>query len=104
MRAMAFSTSRRTLSGIPFAANAFNRSIERGSSLLRVRDHVKGVAGPCPISALLWIGMLETAVSVDGTITVSAKVALRAGSSHEGTKRRASEFSNCVNSARLLLR
>ena len=46
--------------------------------------------------------MLETAISPSGTVAVSVNVAFRPGSSHEGMNRRASEFSNCVNSARFL--
>jgi len=39
-------------------------------------------------------GMLDTAIWPAGTVAVSSNTALRPGSSHEGTKRRASEFSN----------
>ena len=44
-------------------------------------------------------GMLETAISAEGTVAVRVKVAFLLGSSQLGTKRRASEFSNWVNSA-----
>ena len=44
-------------------------------------------------------GMLPIAIWSAGTVAVSSKVARRAGSSQLGTKRRASESSNIVNSA-----
>jgi hypothetical protein len=40
--------------------------------------------------------MLLTAIWPAGTVTSRAKVVRKAGSSHEGMKRRASEFSNWV--------
>ena len=46
--------------------------------------------------------MLLTAMSALGTVASRLNVALYAGSSHDGMKRRASEFSNCVYSARFL--
>ena len=46
-------------------------------------------------------GMLETAISASGSVTVRAKVDLMPGSSQHGRKRLASEFSNWVNRARL---
>ncbi len=46
--------------------------------------------------------MLLTAISPLGTVTSRSNVALYAGSSHDGMKRRASEFSNWVYSARFL--
>ena len=46
--------------------------------------------------------MLEIAIRSAGTVTSRVKVAFLFGSSQEGTKRRASEFSNCVNRARFL--
>ena len=44
--------------------------------------------------------MLLIAICAAGTVASSAKVALYAGSSHDGTTRRAFEFSNWVKSAR----
>ena len=52
------------------------------------------------MGSLRAIGMLETAISPLGTVAVSWNVAFRPGSSQQGTKRRASEFSNWVNRAR----
>ena len=56
---------------------------------------------PLPRSFVDVAGMLLTAICPVGTVACSVKVALCAGSSHDGIMRRASEFSNCVNSARL---
>ena len=44
----------------------------------------------------------ESDAAPAGATTARSKVALKSGSSHDGTKRRASEFSNWVYSARLL--
>ena len=57
---------------------------------------------PAPAGAEEATGMLDTAIRSAGTVTSRVKVALRFGSSQEGTKRRASEFSNWVKSARFL--
>jgi hypothetical protein len=57
---------------------------------------------PLPRSFEDGSGMLLTTMSALGALTVRSKVALKLGSSHEGTKRRASEFSNWVYSARFL--
>lgn len=45
-------------------------------------------------------GMLLTAICPAGALIARSKVALKLGSSQEGMKRRASEFSNWVNNAR----
>ena len=45
---------------------------------------------------MLATGMLLTTICADGAVTASRNVALCAGSSQEGMKRRASEFSNWV--------
>ena len=45
-------------------------------------------------------GMLLIAICAAGTVASSAKVALYAGSSHDGTTRRAFAVSNWVKSAR----
>ena len=57
---------------------------------------------PLPRSVFDAAGMLLTAMSALGTVASRLNVALYAGSSHDGIKRRASEFSNWVYSARFL--
>ena len=47
-------------------------------------------------------GMLETTICLAGVAAVSVKLALIAGSSHIGAKRRASDASNCVTIMRCL--
>ena len=51
---------------------------------------------PSPRSWVLATGMLLTTVSAAGAVTARRKVALWLGSSQDGMKRRASEFSNWV--------
>ena len=54
------------------------------------------VLRPFPASDSLTAGVLETAVRLDGTVMETWKVALRAGSSQQGSARRASVASNWV--------